>query len=164
MKIYLDNAHYFITCPTSLHKPLLGKDIYKKIVFDKIGNILENFNLPNLAISVQNDHYHFLTKVDCKEKISKLINLINGGSSHHINKLEQINRRFWGNYWMKIVEDEAILNKIIGYIVGNPLKHGIIKNFEELKNYPHCTFNKFVETRDMATAEEFIRSVIKLKF
>ena len=55
-----------------------------------------------------------------------------------------------------VPETMLIINKQISELLGI--------NFEELKNYPHCTFNKFVETRDMATAEEFIRSVIKLKF
>lgn len=89
---------------------------------------------------------------------------INGGSSYLINKLESVNRRLWNDYWMRVVESEIILNKIIGYIVGNPLKHKIVKNFEELKKYPYCTFNKFVEIWGIATAEEFIRSAVELKF
>jgi len=164
MKIYLDGAYYFITCATSQHKPFLKNDLYKNIVFDKISKALKNLHLPDLAISVQNDHYHFLTKIDHKEKIGRLLNLINGGSSYEINKIENINRRFWGDYWMRIIENEVVLNKVIGYIVGNPLKHGIVKSFEELQEYPYCTFDKLIAIYDKQTAEEFVRSVIKLDF
>ena len=163
-KIYLDNAYYFITCATSQHKPFLENDLYKKIVFDKINEVLRDLDLSNLATSIQNDHYHFLTKIDRKEKLGKLINLINGGSSYQINKLENINRRLWGDYWMRIIENEMALNKIIGYIVGNPLKHGIVKDFERLRSYPYCTFDKLIVEKDKQTAEELVRSVIKLNF
>lgn len=164
MKIYLDNAYYFFTCATSQHKPFLENDLYKRIVFDKISEALKNLDLPNLAASVQNNHYHFLTKIDKKDKIGEMMNKINGGSSYQINKIENINRRFWGDYWMRVIDDELVLNKVTGYIVGNPLKHKIVKDFEELRSYPYCTFDKLIAFYDKQTAEEFVRSVIKLDF
>ena len=49
-------------------------------------------------------------------------------------------RRVWYQYREKIVRGEKDFYAYFNYIHHNPVKHGLIKNFGELKKYPFCSY------------------------
>ncbi len=59
-----------------------------------------------------------------------------------------------------IVDNPESLQKVVGYIAGNLIKHGEIKNFEELKKCPFSSYRQLVEQYDDDIAEDMVRSII----
>ncbi|KKT70137.1 MAG: hypothetical protein UX09_C0036G0002 [Candidatus Uhrbacteria bacterium GW2011_GWE2_45_35] len=107
------------------------------------------------------NHYHLLAYFDDGRKIPKLMNLVNGGSSFLLMK--GLNRKgitIWDDYHMRIPKNERALMMIKGYVVGNPIKHLEVKNFDQLKAYPFSSFSKVIEEENQETAEAMVKTVI----
>ncbi len=118
-----------------------------KIVADKIHQYDGKF-YELLCYCIMPNHVHLLidtsiqiqgkdpVKVTDKEytQVDKILKLIKGGSAYEINKL--LNRR--GEFWQKESYDHYVrsgkeLSNIIWYIVKNPLKAGLVKDWEDYK-------------------------------
>ncbi len=118
-----------------------------KIVADKIHQYDGKF-YELLCYCIMPNHVHLLIdtsiqiqgkdpiKVTDKEytQVDKILKLIKGGSAYEINKL--LNRR--GEFWQKESYDHYVrsgkeLSNIIWYIVKNPLKAGLVKDWEDYK-------------------------------
>ncbi|MCX6740008.1 MAG: hypothetical protein NTZ49_02145 [Candidatus Parcubacteria bacterium] len=88
--------------------------------------------------------------------------LINGKISKELNL--GLEYRLWDIYYDRIVDSEKDPNKVIGYIIGNPFKHGIVKSIEELKDYKYCSFNEVADKYGLEAAFEMIGSVDNLNW
>jgi len=161
--IYQDNSYYFLTTSIREHKPVLDTVDKKQILLNKIIEVRTKFYVPLHSYSIADNHYHCLFYLEYGRKLFKIVQGINGGSSFRINKLDNIKRSLWDNYWSVIIRSDDIFYKVLGYIIGNPLKHGVVKNFKELEKYPFCNYKQVKEKFGQDVAEELVNRVIDLE-
>jgi len=90
--------------------------------------------------------------------LPKLEQFIAGGSSHELNALDNIKRSIWEEYWEKVV-DEKRLEKILGYILGNLLKHGEVRDFNELRSSPFTSYKQAIARYGEQMIQDLILSV-----
>jgi len=89
--------------------------------------------------------------------------IINGGSSFRLNKM--LNSRhggIWMDKWTKKADNEESAFRILGYILGNPYKHGLVKNLQKLYEYPFSSYKTLVEQRGAEYADNLIMQTIAL--
>ena len=54
--------------------------------------------------------------------------------------------------------------EVMGYVVGNPLKHGIVDNFDQLQEYEFSSFSVLAKKFNRGYAESLVRNSIDLEF
>ncbi|GLR19721.1 transposase [Portibacter lacus] len=100
-----------------------------------------------LAVTIMSNHFHMLidTSVQLKGnlvpdfipenyvQLDKVMKLIKGGSAKFINEYcKTPGRQVWENESFDIyIRNEKMLSKVVGYILNNPVKAGIVNTFEE---------------------------------
>jgi REP element-mobilizing transposase RayT len=156
--LYFDNCYYFVTRSTRNHDKLFNSDDRKKIILNRLITAQKKFDFSLKAFSIISNHYHYLIYLPKGDILPKLEQFIAGGSSHELNALNNIQRSVWDEYWEKVV-DEQNLEKVFGYILGNLLKHGEAKDFNELRNSPFTSYKQAVAQYGEQTIQDLILSV-----
>jgi len=160
----LNDSFYFITNSTFLKKPLFNADGKKEILLKQFKHIKDKYKIPFCAYSIADDHYHILIYLKYYNLLSKTMQLLHGRSSYYLNKIEKVERSIWSNYWSIIIENDDAFYRVLGYIIGNPLKHNIVKNFAELEKYKYCSFKQTKDKIGLDLAIDLIGDVIELDF
>jgi len=156
--LYFDNCYYFVTRSTHSHEKLFDSDDKKKIILNRLIAAQKKFNFSLKAFSIISNHYHYLIFLPKGNVLPKLEQFIAGGSSRELNVLNNVKRSIWDEYWEKVV-DEKKMEKILGYILGNLLKHGEAKDFNELKNSPFTSYKQAVAQYGERMVQDLILSV-----
>ncbi len=164
MKFYFDNNYFFVTCRTSDQEPYFIENNQKRIILDQFGKVKKLFKIDFIAYSILSNHYHFLFNLERGQDLKKIMQMVNGGISYNLNKGEGIGRVVWGKYFNKNISDEVVYYKVIGYIIGNPFKHGLVKSVDELKNYQFCNYNELAKIFGKAGIDEIIYKVKNLNW
>jgi len=159
---FTNNSYYFITVPTSRHIPFFNSPEKKLLILERINKVRDKFQLTNFDFGIISNHYHIVTYFKKARIIPQLLQFVNGGSAYSLNKITGNKQTVWDEYHIYLIEDEELITKVRGYVIGNPLKHNEVKNFEELKNYPFSSYNSIVKNIGEETANEYIKSVIEL--
>ena len=150
--IYLDERIYFL----SVHiyeNVLVLDDQRKKEILDKFKTEFDTYGYKWYAYAILDNHYHLLFKTLIGKNLSAILQKVHGGLSYKWNNEDNCNgRKTFQNYWDYCPRDENDFYKHFNYIHINPIKHRIISDFDELKGYKFCSFNKWVEK----IGEEFI--------
>lgn len=162
-RFFLDDVYYFITVPTVNHFPFFDTFEKKKIILDRMNVAKNRFDIKNFDFGILNDHYHCLGHFLNGEIIPRFLQFINGGSAHELNRMIDNKSPVWGEYFVYVPKEEIILQKIRGYVIGNPLKHNEVENFNELEIYPFSSYQSNLETDNGVQVEELVRSVIALE-
>ena len=152
--LYLDNSYYFITCRTKDKRShLLSKQVKTKLknIFNEVGT---EYHLSSFTYAILHNHYHFLAYVPKGDDVKKIMQKINGKLSHHLNL--GLDRRLWSVYYDSLALSKHDRERIIAYILGNPLKHNVVKDFNELYTYPFCSYGDYVDR----FGEEFVFELI----
>lgn len=160
--IYLDDTYYFITSQTRLGERLFNTDEKKQIIKNQIIKAQKKFNIKLFAYSVVSNHYHLLLHLKKAKDLGKIIQLLNGGSSRILNLQESVNRSIWGSYWDRIVKDESSFYRILGYTIGNPYKHGLVKKLDDLAEYSFCSYKDTVLKYGRDFADDLINQSINI--
>ena len=156
------NTFQFITCKTFLDQQYFNTDTKKQIIKNQIAKAVERFHLHNYAYSIVSNHLHQLFFLENRNDLPKIIQIIQGGSSYKLNKNLRCEGRIWARYYNRIIwsPDKFAIFNVIGYIIGNPLKHGVVKSFQELKGYKFCSYYQFTKMYGDKRAEQLVRSVL----
>jgi putative transposase len=155
---YENESVYFITYKTFAGRKYFIEDDDKKILVNQINKARKKFNLEIIAFVVLSNHYHMLLKCSNWKLLSKSWQIINGATSYLINNRHKIRRSIWGYKFNWAVKDEANFYKFLGYILGNPLKHGLVKTMEELRGYDFFNYKEVI----MEHGQDYIDSLIVL--
>ncbi len=161
-KLILHDAYHFLTCSTFERWPYLKSGECKNILYQQILKASQKFNLNVLAYAILDDHYHLLFYLRnglCRKKV---VGQINGASSFFINKIMRRNGRVWGNHWFRYGSSVQSVRLMAGYVAGNPLKHGLVKSFQELRNYRFSSYVAIVKRYGAESAELLVSDVINL--
>lgn len=156
------NTFQFITCKTFLGEKHFDADFKKQIIKNQIAKAIKKFHLHNYAYSIVSNHIHQLFFLENRDDLPKIVQIIQGGSAYMLNKFLRREASLWGRYYNRIIwspDKHAIFN-VIGYIIGNPLKHGVVKNFQELKEYKFCSYCQFTKMYGDKRAEQLVQSVV----
>jgi len=144
--LYLDNALYFISARTKDRCNFFNDNIKKDMLKNKIDNAVGKYEAKLYSWVILPNHYHLLIAIKFGNDLAKIENLINGGSSHELNVYDkQSERKIWYQYWDYILRDESDFYVRFNYIHNNPIKHGCVKDFNELKDYNYCSYKDYLE-------------------
>jgi hypothetical protein len=159
---FYDNVYYFITVPTAKHLPFFDTVEKKSLILTRIEKSKALFQLDDFDYSIISHHYHLVSYFQNGKGIPKLLQMINGGSAYELNKIIENRKPVWGEYFVYVIDNETLLAKVRGYVVGNPLKHGEVKTIEELDGYPFSSFHSLGKRFEKGQVVSWIQSVILL--
>ena len=172
--LFINNSFYFITCRTKQGINFFNTDYRKQIIKKSISRALDKYNYKIFAWVILDNHYHLLIKILDANKLSKFIQYINGSSSRWLRLRESILEQtdslpsvvnttnitedglsvrlsgregIWNNYWDKCICDERSFWTHFNYIHNNPIKHGCIKDIENLYYYKFCSYNYYLKIK-----------------
>ena len=92
-----------------------------------------------------------------RNQLARFIQYIHRGSARVINKIDhQPGRKVWYQYWDSSIKREKDFYTCFNYIHLNPIKHGLIKNLKELKNYPFCSYQAWLAKMGKEWLKEII--------
>ncbi|TAL50938.1 hypothetical protein EPN81_01330 [Patescibacteria group bacterium] len=160
-RFFLDHVWYFITVPTNDHEPIFHRLEFRGVLLEKLQTAFRKFSINKYHFSIMSDHYHILIYVHEGAVIPKLLHFIHGGTSFqlHLDRPTSI----WGEYHVYVHATEELLDRVAGYVVGNPIKHGEVKTFDALLIWPFSSFSLLVEQVGRISAQEMVHSTIALE-
>jgi len=88
--------------------------------------------------ALMDNHYHLFLRTS-EKRMCKLMRGLNGGYATYYNKRH--NKRgplFRSRFKSSLVQDQDYAVQLVKYINLNPLRAGIVKSLEQLKNYTWC--------------------------
>jgi REP element-mobilizing transposase RayT len=110
---------------------IFNRPIYKNKILQFIEEIREELEFHVIAYCVMNNHMHLLLKAD-DDKLEIIMKKLNVKYAMYYNKVEdRYGHVFQDRFKSEIVEDESYLLGALRYIHNNPVKAGMIKNFEQ---------------------------------
>ena len=161
MEFYLDNNYFFITCRTIDGRDYFLEEVIRGYILDLFKKIEQDFSVKFCAYSILLNHYHFLLYLQKGKEIHEIIHKINGNISHY---LKDAPKPLWDIYHNSNAFNEDSFYKIIGYIAGNPFKHGLVKDIEDLKNYRFSNYNELADQYSYDGINEIISKVQRLNW
>lgn len=161
--VYPDNTFYFLTSSAFLHYPYFKEAHQKQILLNQIKKAKKDLGIPVVAYSIAINHQHSLFYLGKDELYPKIKQLIHGGTSFEYKKHWPTKHdQFWQTQKTYSVRDESSYWKILGYIIGNLLKHKEVSTFEELKENHFSSYWHITEKYDNKFAQSLVREVINL--
>ncbi|MFH0780079.1 MAG: transposase [Parcubacteria group bacterium] len=144
----------------------LGDDGDKEILLEQIIRAREKFGIDIIAYSIASNHYHLFAHCDSSAQMTKTLQGINGASSRFINLRNNRNGSIWfaASKHSCVVQGREEYFKVLAYIIGNPLKHGLARDFIELANYKYCSYNEAVKEYGKEMADNLIMQNQKFDF
>ena len=164
MLYYLDKNWYFITCRTIDRKKSFLEDHKKQIVLDQLLETEKTFGIKFNAYSIISNHYHLQFYLDKGRDLKKIMQKINGGISFKLNKLNGVYQTLWSDYYNVNIRDESAFNNIMGYILGNPFKHRLVKSIGDLQDYKFCNYREKVSELGKDCVDEIIGNIKNLNW
>lgn len=144
--IYLDNNIYFVTAHTFYKKPFFNQDKKLRSFASLLQENTKRYQIELYAWVLLPNHYHLLFKINRGGNLSKFIRKLHSDIAIYLNKIDtNPGRRVWYQYWDKCMRHEKDFWKHFNYIHHNPVKHRLVKNQGEVKNYQFCSYKKWLE-------------------
>ena len=129
----------------------------------KLCDLCKEMDVSMYSLAILDNHVHFLLQTQEKNKEKEFIRRFAGGTAREINQLNGKTGTFWNRYFAWLITDETAYYNVSAYILGNPLRHGLVKDFDELYDYPYSDFRKYCELHGREAVEEKILAVLKIK-
>ncbi|MBU0706967.1 transposase [Patescibacteria group bacterium] len=157
-----NSAIYFLTGTTYIHYPYFREENQKQIILNRIDGLRNKFEMDYIVFSISMNHYHLKFRLNSNNLIPKIRQFLHGGTSYDYRKLfPKPYEHFWQSFHSRRIDSEVINWKISRYIIGNPLKHREVSRFDDLLNYPFCSFYDFSKKHGIDQAKTLVRSVIQ---
>lgn len=111
------------------------------------------------------NHFHFLMKELIEEGIRKFVsNLQNSYAKYFNTKRKRVGSLFQEMFKAVRIETDEQFIHVARYIHLNPYSSLVVKNLEQLKNYPWCSLgNYFNENHFNFLEKDFLISFFKTK-
>lgn len=149
---------YFGIYDDILDRQLFGPDFLKNemvasLVFEKIKSF-DSIKYELVVLSIQPNHVHFVIMLNEDLKVSSnnkkgktkdyiladTLRLIKGSTARYSNIILNRDGQFWHHESMDhLVRDEAELDRIINYVLNNPVKSGLVENRKDWK-WNYCIY------------------------
>lgn len=120
----------------------------KKNDFNKTTNIIHNRRISLLAFCIMPNHFHFLLKQEQDNGISKFMSDFQNSITRYINTLSgRKGHIFQGQFKAVLVQSEAQLLHVSRYIHLNPYSSYVVKNINDLKEYPWSSLPEYLKEK-----------------
>jgi len=144
--MYLKGNIYFISAHTFNNLPYFKSDTNKEIWIKTIKGLISDIKL--YAWFIGQEHYHVLLKFTGERNISYFTSRLHSTTSKEINKRNNSSgRRIWYQYWDYCIRNEKDFYVHFNYIHNNPIKHGYIKQVEQLKDYIYSSYPTYLKRK-----------------
>ena len=153
MKFFLDNNYFFITSKTFESRNYFESYKNRQIALDQLRKVEIKFQLLFDAYSILFNHYHLLFYLPKGINLPKIIQVLNGGISYRI---KDVPKPMWQKYCIRNISTESSFYNVQGYVLGNPLKHALVNNIDELENYSFCNYKEKVKEFGKETIDDLI--------
>ena len=119
-------------------KPLFADDLDKAEFLSRFEKGLAKSGYICYTWALMDNHYHLFVRAS-EKRLSKLMRGLNGGYAMYYNKRHgKHGPLFWGRFKASLCQDQNYAFKLIQYINLNPLRAGLVKSLEQLKDYIWC--------------------------
>lgn len=154
---------YFITYSLLPSAGFFFDSVIKEIILNALNSKKGLIDIE--AFSILNNHLHLMLNIADFEQqtIKNFLKEFTTCSSRLINQHLNKSGANWEHYFGWGIFNEKAYMNILAYILGNPIRHGIVKSFDELYAYPFCNFNKFSDELGREAAENLVLTVLKIK-
>jgi len=116
-------------------------------LFNKLNNQKE-FLVEIIAYCLMPNHFHFLLKQRIENGISKFVaNLSNSYTRYYNIKHKRTGPILQGKFKAVLVESDEQIIHLSQYIHLNPFSAGVVKNIQELLNYPYSSLPEYLNGR-----------------
>jgi REP element-mobilizing transposase RayT len=128
--IQLTSGYYYFITFTTYNRKILNP-FQKDCIFDAI-NFMDTKKYELHASVILNDHIHMI--INPIDKLSKIMHSIKSYTAHEINKKTNRKGKFWQDEnYDKIIRNEKEFIEKIKYIINNPIKANLSKNYTDYK-------------------------------
>ena len=118
--------------------PIFVDDRDRQDFVSRIGQLVEKTGTKIVAWVLMDNHIHLLL-FSGPQGISQFMRrLLTGYAIRYNLKYRRSGHLFQNRYKSIVCEEDAYLVELVRYIHLNPLRAGIVKNVEELEQYPWC--------------------------
>ncbi|OIP98339.1 hypothetical protein AUJ94_00150 [bacterium CG2_30_40_12] len=157
-KLFLEKDHYDRALELLNYyrnsKPPLRYSYFLRLPPDSKSKILKDlscakdFLVEILAFSLMPNHIHLLVKQIKDNGISIFMGRFQNSFTRYFNrKNTRAGHIFGGNFKAVRISSEEQLIHVIRYIKLNPLSAGVVKNFEELEQFPYASLSEYLGGR-----------------
>ncbi|MCX6740432.1 MAG: transposase [Candidatus Parcubacteria bacterium] len=161
MKFYLDYNYYFLTSRTIDGLNCFENEDNRKLLLGKILSMQSIYDFSYDSYCILRNHYHILFYLKTGKDVPKIIQKINGGVSF---LLENISKPIWDSYYISNVFNQEAYYKVMGYILGNPWKHGLVEDIYDLNKYEYSNYNNLLTKYEKKSILEIIGNVKNLNW
>jgi putative transposase len=162
-RLLLDDSIHFLTVVTANRRKFFVRKEFCQVLMKKFSQTAHKFSSCLYAFAICSNHYHLVFHISDGRNRGKMIQAINGGFSFQLRQDYQFIGNIWGNKWLRFVDSEKSFWRVLGYVMGNPLKHRIVKNFDQLAEFPFSSFGSFAKKHGRSFAENLVRDVIDVR-
>ncbi len=119
-------------------KPLFADDQDKAEFLSRFEKALAKSRFICYTWALMDNHYHLFVRAS-ENRMCKLMQGLNGGYAMYYNKRHgKHGPLFWGRFKALLCQDQNYAAQLIQYINLNPLRAGMVKSLELLKDYIWC--------------------------
>ncbi|MBW1706986.1 MAG: transposase [Deltaproteobacteria bacterium] len=127
---------YYITICTSKKQPYFQNEKITKVIADEMEFRRANKEVRLFCYCIMPDHLHMLLSFteDYHKTLQNWVSAFKRYTTRVVNELYGIKPLWQKNFYDHIVRKEESLLKIAEYILNNPVRKGMVPNWE---NYPY---------------------------
>jgi REP element-mobilizing transposase RayT len=136
-----------IDAPGALHHVIV-RGIEKKEIFrddadrvkflERLGNILSATETDCFAWAVIPNHFHLLLRTVSTPISSVMRRLLTGYAIYFNRRYHRSGHLFQNRYKSILCQEDSYLLELVRYIHLNPLRAGLVKDYNALQSYPFC--------------------------
>ncbi len=146
-----------IDAPGVLHHIII-RGIEKKKIFrdehdqeqmvERLGKVLVETNTACYAWALMTNHAHFLFRTGSVPLSKVMMRLLTGYAVYFNRKYKRHGSLFQNRYKSILCQEEVYFKELIRYIHLNPLRAGMVSQYNQLKNYRYCGHGSVLGLRE----------------
>jgi len=159
-----DNSRYFITAATVLHYPYFSSSDKKMLVLNRLRATEKKFGIRIEHWSIAINHLHFLVHLEHGKLYPQVKQFLLGGISHDYN--QSFGKKYpamWSGAKAIVINKEEVYWRVVGYIIGNLIKHKEHSLIKELADNPFTSYASVVKEWGEEFANNLIFSVMAIE-
>lgn len=158
LRIEYEGAFYHVISRGERHENIFFNDYERLKFLEKLGELIDKFNLKIHCYALMNNHFHLLLETP-EGNLSKAMHYLNTSYSNWFKSKHQIiGSIFQGRYKSILVEKEAYLLTLSAYIHLNPVRAGVVIKPEE---YRWSSFSSYLKN-DKLILWIFTHDILKM--
>lgn len=157
---FFPDYKYFITY-SSNHPELRNEQ--KEIILSELFLAAKETNVLVETFATLNNHVHIIISSTEQSIPKNFLKLFAGRSSIKINRSFGRSGKAWNKYYGWAIFNDKAQSNIVSYILGNPIRHGVVKSFDELYDYKYCSFRTYADEFSREEMERRVMEILKIK-